>query len=315
MPPLVTIVTVSLNPAIDRVLEVPNFTLGQHQVGTEVRRTPAGKAVNVSRVLAALDVPSIATGFLGKENRDAFDEVFDDPHISDEFFMLPGRTRENVTISDPNAAQETHVRQTGLSVSPEALERLRRKLVLLARQDSVMIFSGSLPPGVTPGAFAQIIGELASQKVKVAVDTTGEALASVAHKTLWLVKPNSSELALLVGRKLGDISDHLAAAAELATNIHHVLYSRGAEGAYLFCGSTALHAFAPIDRERVRNTVGCGDTLVASFVAAICHGRSPEDALARAVATATASACDFGTASFDPILAEELLANVELKRL
>ncbi len=93
------IITVTLNAAVDRVIEVENFTIGAHQTGREVSRVPGGKGVNVSRILAALDAPSIATGFIGKENRSVFDPIFRDGTIADELVVLDGRTRENVTIS------------------------------------------------------------------------------------------------------------------------------------------------------------------------------------------------------------------------
>ena len=78
------IITVSLNPAIDRVIEVENFTLGEHQVGHEIMRIPGGKAVNVSRVLKTLGVRNIATGFLGRDNRHEFDSVLSGHLVGDE---------------------------------------------------------------------------------------------------------------------------------------------------------------------------------------------------------------------------------------
>src|SRR5512135_1158324 len=95
------IIVVSLNPAVDRVIEVPGFTLGAHQTGREIRRLAAGKGMNVAHVLSRLGVPSVATGFLGEQNRAIFADALKADGVADEFLTLPGRTRENITITDP----------------------------------------------------------------------------------------------------------------------------------------------------------------------------------------------------------------------
>ena len=306
------IITVSLNPAIDRVLEVEDFTFGAHQPARELSRTPAGKAINVSRVLAALDARSVATGFLGSENRSSYDPLFRDGRISDEFFLLPGRTRENVTIVDRTSGRETHLRDVGLKVERRYLDRLAKKLGLLSRADCIVIFSGSLPPGAEPADLVQLVQVCASAGARVAVDTSGEALRAMAGRPLWLLKPNAAELAALTGRELGSLPEHLDAARELAARVDVVLFTRGEQGAYLFTGELALHAVAPVPAELIRNTVGCGDVLLGTFVAGVCRGRDLRQCLRDAVAFATASACDVATAQFGPELAEKLKDQVQL---
>ena len=211
-----TIVTVSLNPAIDRVIEVPDFKPGAHQVGREVSRIAGGKAVNVSRVLAALGVPNIATGFLGQENRADFEQILKGPLVKDELFLLPGRTRENVTIADPTTGRETHIRDLGLEVPAPALGRLVSKLKLLCSRRPVVIFGGSRPPGISVEVFAELVSNCISAGARVAVDASGEGLAAMAGKPLWLVKPNADELAQLVGRELPTEQKRFQAARELA---------------------------------------------------------------------------------------------------
>jgi 1-phosphofructokinase family hexose kinase len=309
------IITVTLNSAVDRLIEVPRFAIGAHQAGREVSRTPGGKGLNVSRVLAALDVPSVATGFVGSENRGSFDDALNDPHIRDEFFLLQGRTRENVTIADPTTGQETHVRDVGLTVPPQALSRLDKKLALLCRDEAIVVFSGSLPPGVGAGEFAGLVDDCIAAGARVAVDTSGPAIAAMSGKALWLVKPNAAELADLTGLALPGEADRLAAARRLAEDITLVLYSRGDRGACLFAPPTALSARVQLPPGRLVNTVGCGDALLAGFVAAIWRGLGPTEALVDAVTCASASACHPQTATFDPELMAELRDAVELTEI
>jgi 1-phosphofructokinase len=312
MPPASTVITVSLNPAIDRVLEVEGFTIGAHQPGRELRRTPGGKAVNVSRALACLGVRSIATGFLGEENRSDFASFLSAPLVVDQFFPLAGRTRENVTIADPRTHQETHIRDAGLAVCQRDIKRLATKLHLIARQDNIVIFSGSLPPGMTPQDFSALIDSPIAAGAHVAVDTTGAALRAMAGKRLWLLKPNAAELAELIGRPISDLAGQIAAARELARTVKVVLFTRGAQGAWLFSGPAALHGRVDVPPDKVRNTVGCGDALLAAFVAGVARGESMPAAFAEAVATASASACTVGPAEFDPAYSARLRQTVQL---
>jgi 1-phosphofructokinase len=315
VPVSASIITVSLNPAVDRVLEVPDFRLGEHQTGREVRRMPAGKGVNVSRVLTALGTPCIATGFLGRDNRGEFQQVLAESKTADEFFPLPGRTRENVTITDPDARQETHIRDVGLEVDEPNFHRLVTKLRLVAREGYIVLFCGSTPPGIGPDKFAELVDACIGVGARVAVDTSGEPLRAVADRKLWLVKPNAAELAELAGRELGDEDAQLAAARELAQRIDVVLLTRGEEGAYLLTSELAVHGRADVDPERIRNTVGCGDVLLGAFVAGVHAGKPLRDAFSEALAAATASACHVATAEFDADVLEELKQTVELSDL
>jgi 1-phosphofructokinase len=360
------VITVTLNPAIDRVIAVDNFEAGAHQVGREVLRVPAGKGINVSRVLAAMGTPSVATGFLGEENRSVYAPLFAGGTIADEFLTLPGATRENFTITDHARNRDTHIRMEGLAADAAALAKLSEKLqrmILAAGHHQVasgpcpplVIFSGSLPPGVSPADFAALVDICLSAGARAAVDTSGPALSAVAAKPLWLVKPNLEELPQLVlGSSMGSLpvrvpplrdagilpardADILSArpagslpvrvspvvplflaAREIAARIPNVILSAGAEGAYLFASgptATALHAVAPVDPAQVRSTVGCGDALLGAYVAGLTKGLTARDAFLQAVAVASASALTPGPADFDPAVAKSLLVSIRMTEI
>lgn len=310
--PSPAVITVTLNPTIDRLIEVDHFTVGAHQAGRDVMRTAGGKGVNVSRVLAALGVRNFATGFLGEDNRGEFDALFQDPLIQDELFNLPGRTRENVTIMDRHSGLETHIRAAGLAVPAKQLARLTKKLHLLAADGSMLVFSGSLPPGIDPRQFVELVASCQAAGALVAVDTSGDALAAMAGRPLWIVKPNAVELPLLAGRELVGIDGQLAAARELTGLVENVIFTVGADGAYLFSRDLALHARVDVPAESIRNTVGCGDALLGAFVAALRNGATPGDAFPPAVACAAASAMTLTPGKFDPQTLADLRAKVEL---
>jgi 1-phosphofructokinase len=324
------VVTVGLNPAVDRAIAVDGLTVGAHQVGRELSCTAGGKSVNVSLVLAALGVPSSATGFLGADNRAIFAQAFagaggPSVRIADEFQTLPGRTRENITLLDTCSGQETHIRLPGLAVDSPAQGRLAERLRGLTdlggvgapsagkrpAAPCVAIFSGSLPPGAGPVALGRLIDLCRAAGAKVAVDAGGPSLATATARPLWLVKPNIQELAELAGRPLGSFAEQLAAARELAGRVEMVLLSRGDQGACMVTRAGAMSAMVTLPPGSVRNTVGCGDALLASFVAALMRGRDLRQALTAAVACASACACTAATARFDPAVMADLAQAVQ----
>ncbi len=295
-----TIVTVTLNPAVDRALEVEALTPGEHQVAREVTRTPGGKGINVSRVIAALGVGSIATGLLGEDNAGEFSAVFDNRRIRNELFRIPGRTRENVTIVERASVRETHLRDVGLTVPACDLQRLRSKLDLLSRAGTYVLLCGSLPPGVTSEDFAGLVDVCIERGAKVAVDTSGDALRAMAGRKLWLLKPNVDELGQLTGRTPTTPAEIAQEAGGLLEHVDCLLVTRGSQGAELFTRDVSIHALARVDEEEVVNTVGCGDALLGALVAGLVRGKALRDAFADAVACASATALSSGTARFDP---------------
>ena len=268
-----------------------------------------------SRVLAAMGVPSTASGFLGKDNRGEFDTLFTDGLVKDEFVTLPGRTRENITLMDPATNQETHIRDRGLEIDRNCLHEMRERLRKLCTEGDIVVFAGSLPPRVDPERFSGLIDLCIAAGGRVVVDTSGEAIHAMVGKKLWILKPNTAELGELVGRDLPTRDEQLAAAAETARQVEFVLLSCGAEGAYLLGKDLGLHARPELPAGDVRNTVGCGDVLLGAFVGGLHKGRNPARALRLAVACAAASAAHPATATFETELCKQLEPKVKLTEL
>lgn len=310
-----TIVTVTLNPAIDRVIEVDSFTIGEHQVGRERLRQAAGKGVNISRTLARMGLSSTATGFLGAESLPTFEGVFRDRRITNAFVTLPGQTRENITITDLCSRRETHIRSAGLAVDSWGLAKLTRTLEQLATREAVVIFSGSLPPGVLPSHLAALARCCLSRGARVAVDTSGPALSAVAELPLWVVKPNAKELSALVGCEHKKEHEQLADTRELATRFEHVLLTLGTRGAYLVTGGVALHGVLELGAEEIASTVGCGDVFLAAYIAGLRQDFSPREAFAGALAFGAACATVIDPAGASPDVATSLLSRVRIREV
>lgn len=307
MPQTSLVITVSLNPAIDRIVEVPHFAVGEHQRGRLISRTPAGKAVNVSNALAALGVRNIATGFLGEQEVELFEASLDSTLVQPQFLPVPLGTRENITLVDPVAHIETHIRDAGFVIREADRIRLGKKLGLMCRENCIVVFSGSVPDGISPEQFGDLLEICTSAEARVVVDTSGPALGAASKLPLWLMKPNVAELGEIVGRPLVSEADILAAGRSLAERVKTVIVSRGEEGGFCFVSGSVLRGHVRVDPVRVRNTVGCGDCLLAGYIAGRLHREDIRDSYRYALAVATAKAVSLEPGRFDPGHVEEFL--------
>jgi len=286
-----SILSVSLNTAFDRLLEVPGLEIGGHVRARLLAIQPAGKSVNVARILGLLGTPAVLTGFVGRGDRPSFERSFRGRPVRIDLIETASPTRQNVTMIDPRGNVETHVREAGFPVLAADLARLSKRLAKLCRRGACVHFGGSLPPGMKAAAFGKLLAVCGRRGTRVSVDTSGEGLVAVRKaKGLWLLKPNRLELAELSGRAVEREADLLAAAASLLGRTENVLVSVGAEGAYLVTAAGAWHAKADVAPGRIVKTVGCGDALVAGFLKASTEGRAPPACLRLAVATGTAAA-------------------------
>ena len=285
------ITCVSLNTAFDRILEVPDLAIGGHVRARLLSIQPAGKSVNVARILGLLGGSAVLAGFVGRGDRPAFERSFAGRPVRVDLLETAAPTRQNVTMIDPRGGVETHVREAGFPVAAADLARLSKRLTKLCRRGTIVHFGGSLPPGMKAAALGKLLRIAGARGARVSVDTSGEGLAAVRKsRGLWLLKPNRLELAELTGRAVEREPDLLAAAASLLARAENVLVSVGGDGAYLVTAAGAWHARADIAPGRVVKTVGCGDALVAGFLKASSEGLAPPECLRWAVATGTAAA-------------------------
>ncbi|MEC9373188.1 MAG: PfkB family carbohydrate kinase [Planctomycetota bacterium] len=303
----VRIVTVTLNPAVDRVIEAPSFKVGAHVTGHIVAWYPTGRGITISRAFANVGVRSIATGFVGRAELNMFEEYLQrvaHGRAVSQFLVVRARTRDNITIVDPVEDTDTHIRDAGFKVQPDDVTRISSKLSMLAREGTIMCFGGSLPPGVTPADFANMVSRCRIQRARVVLDVADNALEAVRDQRIWMVKLNRAQVARLAGRELANEGDFLQAARSLSAAdsgpFEYVLATRGAEGAVLFGPNVALLGRVGVHPGRVVSTVGCGESLVAGVIADYLRTGDWSAALHEGMALATANATGREAGAADP---------------
>ncbi|HOA73632.1 MAG TPA: 1-phosphofructokinase family hexose kinase [Phycisphaerae bacterium] len=301
-----SIITVTLNPTIDRILEVPGFKIGSHLQGRQRLREPAGKAINVSRALSELGVKSTAIGWVGMNAFDLFHEAMRKVGVKACFLPITGATRENITIIDPNTHTETHIRDAGPKVDDADVRRLTDLLQNVVTAESLVIFTGSLPPGLPLHAWENLLQTCIDRGARVAVDVSGPPLRVASEKQLWMIKPNEFELGELLGTRLPHEQAVVKAGRELATRYPFVLITLGRKGAYCFAEGRTLHARAELPADRVRSTVGCGDAMLAGFLAGLLSDGTTDTALREGVAISAAAAATEEPARFERAMVAQL---------
>ena len=279
------VVTVTLNPAIDRTVSIPNFIAGRVNRAGEESSGPGGKGVNVASALADYGQSVAVTGFLGRENTASFEELFVRKKIEDCFVRIDGRTRVGIKITDPSLHQTTDINFPGTTPDPVGLLTLMQHLGTL--DADYFVLAGSLPPGVEPTIYAQMAAMLRMRGKRVVLDTSGEPLRYALDSKPFLIKPNLHELEMLLGRSLPNNQAIVRAARKLnAIGIELVVVSMGSEGACFVTASTVVTARPP--KITVKSTVGAGDAMVAGIVA----GSLDKLSLARCAQLATAFSMD-----------------------
>lgn len=277
------IATVTLNPAIDQTVFIPNFQAGKVNRVSRAQADAGGKGVNVASILADFGCDVSVTGFLGANNPQLFERLFADKQIEDRFVRIAGETRIGIKIINEVTQETTDINFPGQTPTAENIRVLFQTIQLLAEDCRWFVLAGSIPAGVDPNIYADLIDAIAQKGRKVALDTSGEGLRRAISRKPSLMKPNIHELEELTGQPLTSQAEVLQAAQRLLDGgIECVIISMGADGAMFTTAQERILATPP--NVPVLSTVGAGDAMISGMVA----GRIRQLPLAECARLATA---------------------------
>ena len=306
------IITMTLNPALDKTIEVPDFSVGAVNRVKSVRLDAGGKGINVAKAVRGLGSPCAAMGFLSGRSGDFIVQSLEDAGIVCDFVRTPGETRTNTKIVDPVRRTNTDINEPGPEAPPADIERLRERLIRRVRPGDIVVFSGSVPPNVDRDIYRKWIALVKAAGAETILDADGELLRNGIGAGPTAVKPNIHELEMYCGRPLDSSEEIRGAASQLLENgIDTVLVSMGEKGALLVNGCRPI--FAPALEVPVRSTVGAGDAMVAALAVARQNGDYPEDMLRLAVACGTAAVMAEGTQAPSPETVRRLFSEIRIE--
>jgi 1-phosphofructokinase family hexose kinase len=303
------IYTLTLNPALDRELQVPEIAFDTVLRATSRRVDCGGKGFNVSRALARLGAESVALGLVGGFAGQQIAAGLAALGIRTDFVSIAGETRTNVSIVGPG--HHIKVNEAGPAVAPEELSRLVGQVRGIARAGDWWVLSGSLPPGAPDSIYADLIAVLRRAGARAVLDTSGPALRHGCAAGPFLAKPNAAEASELTGLPVVSPEDASAALPAIhRAGVDSVLISLGRRGAVLSDGASCWRASSPAIEER--NPIGAGDAMVAGLVWALARGVPPPEALRWGVASGAAAANTDGTEAGTLDAVQALTRRVEL---
>jgi 1-phosphofructokinase len=304
------IYTVTLNPALDKTVEIPNFTIDSVNRITTMRTDPGGKGINVSKVIDKLGGKSIATGILGGNTGRAIQSALEKLGITSDFIFVEGETRTNLKVIDTINHTNTDINEQGISVTEEILASLLDNLLGKLSNNDIVVLSGSLPKGAPKNTYEKWVKACQEKGAKVILDADGERLAAGLKSSPYLVKPNDIELSDLLGRTLSTPEELKAAAINLMKQyaVEKVVVSMGGKGALYVTHDKAVYAKGL--KVPVGSTVGAGDSVVAALAVAEEAGMSLEEAVKLSTATGAANVMCSGSQAAEYSAIQGLISKV-----
>jgi len=310
------IITVTLNPALDKTLEVPNFTPGRRHRTVDQVTMPGGKGVNVARAIKRLGQPVIATGLAGGATGTRIVEALNGEAILNSFVRIREESRTNTAVLDPTTGLQTEINERGPAVSSQELELFHEKLLYLAKGASMCVFAGSLPRGVDPDVYADLIREVKKLGVTTVLDTEGEPLRLAIRADPDIVSPNELEAEELVGQEFNDVDDRAQAVIEMTRLGAREAIMTVVDGCYAHVLDDGPALFrVSVEEQEARSRIGSGDAFLAGYVAARYAGRSPVECLRYGVACGAESIQHFGAGVIERPKVDRLLGEVDAERL
>lgn len=281
------IYTVTFNPAIDYVVELVSFNIGEINRTTREYMNLGGKGVNVSRVLTNLEVPNVALGFVAGFTGDALRSGLERMGVKTDFISLEeGNTRINVNIK---GVEETDINARGPEIPNSAIDELFKKLDNLQSGDT-LVLAGSIPTSLPNDMYERIMERLYGKGIRFVVDATRDLLVKSLKYEPFLIKPNNHELGEIFGLELTTDNEIIYYARELKKQgAKNVLVSMAGDGAILVDENDVAHKIGT-PKGKVKNSVGAGDSMVAGFCAGYLEKGDYKYALRMGTAAGSASA-------------------------
>lgn len=305
------ILTVTLNPAVDKSYYIAELTPDEVIRVDKITRTAGGKGINVAKIAKLLGNEVVATGFLGGENGKYVHDFLENAGICSCFIKSPAATRTCVNVNDIKNKQQTVLLEPGSVISHYLQEKFVKHYKNLIKDCNAVVLGGSLPESIDKINFYPRLISLAKKEGKIVVlDTSGDTLRAGIDACPTIIKPNREEISSYLGRNIETIEDIVAAAKEIhAKGTEIVIVSLGKDGAVFVLNDKVYRGTTP--KIKVVNTVGCGDSLVAGFLTGLEKNYDIIDTIKLAMAVSTANALSDEIGYFDPKVLEDLLLKVD----
>lgn len=311
------ILTVTLNPALDRTMVVPNFQAGFRNRAIDTVVFPGGKGINVARAARTLARPVIATGFLGGRRGDQVLADLNSEGILNDFVRIQDESRLTMAVVDSATNSVTEITELGPEIRPEEVDLLHEKLEYLGKAADIAVLAGSVPRGLDDDCYVQMIERLQRQGVKTFFYTYGDPLRRGIKANPDFVFPKLVEAEKVIGYEFTSLNDRILAARrmrEMGAGSVVITFRYGCV-AELADGESSRTYVGKMPEVDAVSPLGWGDALVGAYAVRLLEGAEPIECLRFGLGCATASLMQYGAGVFLPADAAELAGAVELEEV
>ncbi len=305
------IVTVTMNPAIDKTADLVKLEVGSLNRLKNVIMDAGGKGINVSKTIKALGGKTIACGFIGGSGGVVIEQVLREQGITSDFIKIENGTRTNLKIVEENGFV-TELNEPGPFVSEEEINALQEKLLSYAGDDTLFVLAGSIPNGVDKGIYKTITKMVKQKGAKVFLDADGELFVNALEGAPDIIKPNRSELEEYFHKDYRvDEKELIEMGHQLMDKgIGMVAISLGQMGALFLTNEKVIKC--PGLKVEAHSTVGAGDAMVAALSFGLSLNKDIEECVKLAMATSAGAVTTKGTKPPTKELVEELMERVQI---
>lgn len=293
-----SIITVTLNPCIDRTITItkPIEIGGTHRVEKR-REEVSGKGLNVSYLLKNWNVDTKCVGFDFKGSDYIVKKTLNELEIPSDLLAVDGQIRCNIKVFDDAQRTMTEFNEKGFPINEKDYEQFisqMEELIKGMEEDDILVLTGSVPPGVPVEVYKVIIQKAKECGVKTVLDASGELIKVGVEAIPFAMKPNKEELETLLGYKPETVEEIAKACKMLLDKgVEYICVTLGEKGAILACNE-GIYKAEPLKLD-VKGIQGAGDSVVAGMCTAICEGKDAETILRYAMAAAGGSLLLEGT--------------------
>lgn len=305
------IVTVTMNAAIDKTVELDTFEHGGLNRLKNIVLDAGGKGINVSKTIKELGGETIASGFIGGSSGETIKRVLKELGIQADFVEVDGETRTNTKVVEPNGFV-TELNEPGPVISEEKLQELTDKLLGYAKEDTLFVLAGSIPSGVPKTIYRDLIEKVHAKGAKVFLDADGELFVNSLEAKPDIIKPNRAELEEYTKADYRLSENDLVRIGTdfLNDGIGTVAISLGSMGALFLTKDQKVKC--PAVPVKAHSTVGAGDAMVAALSYGMNQKMTFEECVKLGMATSAGAVTTVGTKPPTRAKVDELMEQVTI---
>ena len=305
------IVSLTANTTLDLTVFIPKLIPNSTIKATETYHSMGGKPADASWILGRMGVPSLALGMVAGAIGGKVKGMLEELGVTADFVEVDGETRINPVIIDQTTGQHTTITTTSMTVTEDHLADLIAKYTDALKTASVLVTGGSLPHGMKPEFYTEVIQFAQDHDVPIIFDAYGANLTAGLQSKPTFIKPNQHELGMMLEREVTTIEQAYEAGQDILQQYEtQSIITMGSDGALAVLKDGAYRI--PSISVEVVSAAGAGDAVLAGLAHAIHHENPIEEGLRLGTALATAVCLHPGTAAYDVANMERFLPQVEL---